>query len=99
MTNTSRGHDTERRCVLELESMGYMAIRSAASKKMWDVIAISNERVLLIQCKRTKKDIPSLHAPPKVLAEMQAAPAPNSGIVFKQLWTWVDRRGWVITGV
>ena len=99
MSNTRRGHDTERRCAVDLMKSGYDVIRSAASKSIWDLIAIGPFDVLLIQCKRTKKNIPSCIAPSKVLAEMQAAPAPNSGIVSKQLWTWVDRHGWTITEV
>ena len=99
MSNTSRGHDTERKCVLELERMGYVAIRSAASKKMWDVIAICEHDIKLIQCKRTKRTSPSCIRPPEVLAEMRAASTPNSGVVIKELWTWVDRTGWVVTTI
>ena len=98
MSNTRRGHDTERRCATELKARGYNVIRSAASKNIWDIIAVGPENVLLIQCKRTKNGIPSRTAPKKVLAEMRASPSPNS-VVYKQLWCWVDRSGWVITTV
>ena len=61
MNRTRRGHDTERRCVRELELAGYECIRSAASKKTWDVIAIGPYDVKLIQCKRVK-DLKGNHA-------------------------------------
>ena len=95
MTNTRRGHDTERRCAQELKELGYDVIRSAASKSVWDIIAIGSDDIRLIQCKRTKKTIRSAAAPKSVLREMREAPAPSIG-VNKQLWTWVDRKGWVV---
>ncbi len=98
MTNTRRGHDTERKCAQELKELGYDVIRSAASKSVWDIIAIGADDIRLIQCKRTKKHVRSAAAPKSVLAEMREAPAPN-GCVSKQLWTWVDRKGWVVTTV
>ena len=100
MANTSRqGHDRERQCVRELTANGYVCIRSAGSKKMWDVIAICEHDIKLIQCKRTKRTSPSCIRPPEVLAEMRAASTPNSGMVIKELWTWVDRTGWVVTTI
>jgi len=98
VANTSRqGHSRERQCVRELTEVGYVAIRSAGSKKVWDVIAIGPDDIKLIQCKKTNKNIQSSIAPKAVIQEMRNAPAPNSGIVTKELWTWVNRRGWVVT--
>ena len=100
MTNTRRGHDTERRCVRELELAGYECIRSAASKKTWDVIAIGPYDVKLIQCKRVK-DLKGSHAtttPQPIIDKIRAAVAPNSAsCVSKELWLWVDRKGWTVT--
>lgn len=98
MSNTRRGHDTERRCAQELEEQGYETFRSAASKGTWDVIAIGPLDILLIQCKRTKQNIPSRAAPKNTLDEMECALAPD-GVVRRQLWCWVDLKGWVITEV
>ena len=96
--NTSRqGHDRERQCVREVTEDGYVAIRSAGSKKVWDVIAIGPDDIKLIQVKKTNKNIQSSIAPKAVIQEMRNAPAPNSGVVIKELWTWVNRRGWVVT--
>ena len=98
MANTSRqGHDRERQCVKELTERGYMAIRSAGSKKMWDVLAVGPNDIKLIQCKKMNKNIQSCIAPKAVIEEMRNSPAPNSGVVTKELWTWVNRRGWVVT--
>jgi len=96
MTNTRRGHDTERKCAQELKALGYDVVRSAASKSIWDIIAIGPHDIRLIQCKRTKRTNHSAAAPKSVLKEMRSAPAPSDG-VSKQLWTWVDRKGWVVT--
>ncbi len=99
MSNTRRGHDTERKCALELKAAGYDVVRSAASKSVWDLIAIGPYCIKLIQCKRTRKTIPSAAAPKAVLKEMKEATAPTTGPITKELWTWVDRKGWVITTV
>ena len=100
MANTSRqGHSRERQCVRELTERGYVAIRSAGSKKMWDVIAIGPDDIKLIQCKKTNKNIQSSIAPKAVVEEMRHAPSPNSGVVHKELWTWVNRKGWFVTTV
>ncbi len=97
MSNVKRGHDTERKCARELKLLGYDVIRSAASKSIWDLIAVGENDVRLIQCKRTLQNIPSAIAPKSVMQEMRDAPAPTGGCVRKELWTWVDRKGWTIT--
>ena len=98
MSNVKRGHDTERKCAIELKKLGYDVVRSAASKSVWDLVAIGESKILLIQCKRTKQKTKSAAAPKSVLEEMKEAIAPTIG-VSKQLWTWVDRKGWFITTV
>ena len=100
MANTSRqGHSRERQCVRELTEDGYVAIRSAGSKKVWDVIAVGPHDIKLIQCKKTSKNIMSCIAPKAVIDEMRNSPSPNGGVVHKELWTWVNRKGWFITTV
>ena len=99
MTNTRRGHDTERKCAQELKALGYDVIRSAASKSIWDIIAVGPHDIRLIQCKRTKKNIRSAIMPGSVMLEMHEAVAPRSKVVRKELWTWVDRKGWTVTVV
>lgn len=106
MTNTRRGHDAERKCAQALKALGYDVVRSAASKSIWDLIAIGNYDIKLIQCKRTKKTTRSAMAPKAVLQEMRDATSPKTGPITKELWTWVDQQqvgkpgiGWVITTV
>ena len=97
MTTVRRGHDIERKCVRELTERGYEAIRSAGSKKTWDVIAVGPYDMKLIQCKRTKRTVQSAIASKAVVKQMRDAVAPKSSIVHKELWTWVDRKGWTVT--
>ena len=97
MSNVRRGHDVERRCARELKLLGYDVVRSAASKSIWDLIAIGENDIRLIQCKRTLRNIKSAIAPKAVMFEMHKAPAPITKYVRKELWTWVDRKGWTIT--
>ena len=99
MTNTRRGHDTERRCASLLRGQGYDVIRSAASKSIWDIVAVGRFDIKLIQCKRTLRKTKSAAAPKSVIKEMEDALAPKNGCVSKQLWTWVDRQGWVVTTI
>ena len=99
MTRVRRGHDTERKCALELKKRGYDVIRSAGSKGVWDIVAVNKSFVLLIQCKRTLKTIKSAAAPKAVMNKMRRAPAPEHYVVRKELWTWVDRQGWTVTVV
>ena len=106
MTNTRRGHDTERKCAQELKVLGYDVIRSAASKSIWDIVAVGEHDIKLIQCKRTKQTVKSAAAPKSVLKEMREAKSPRTGPISKELWTWVDQQqvgkpgiGWVITNV
>lgn len=87
----------ERRCARELKLLGYDVVRSAASKSIWDLIAIGTNDIRLIQCKRTLQNIRSAIAPKSVMQEMREAPAPDTKQVRKELWTWVDRKGWTIT--
>ena len=97
MSNVKRGHDTERKCAIALKLLGYDVVRSAASKSIWDLVAIGSNDIRLIQCKRTLRNIKSATAPKAVMLEMHEAPAPDTKKVRKELWTWVDRKGWTIT--
>lgn len=97
MANLRRGTEAERKCMLELEARGFTVCRSAASKGPYDLIAMSTAEILLVQVKRTKNH--TRRAPPKFINELWRAVAPTHGIVRKELWCWVDHRGWTITPV
>ena len=97
MANLKRGIQAERRCCQELSNKGYHVSRSAASKGEYDVIAISDSEILLIQVKRTRaKNRVFLK---KDILKLKAAQSPNNSIVKKQLWTWLDRVGWKILDI
>ena len=84
-------------CVHELVGRGYHVSRSAASRGAYDVIAIGEKDILLIQVKRTKSSLRKAQS--KDIEDLRKAKAPVDSIVKKQLWCWVDRKGWHITNV
>jgi Holliday junction resolvase-like predicted endonuclease len=81
----------------DLEAKGYHVSRSAASKGQFDVIAISEAEILLIQVKRTKNK--ARRFAPKYINQLAAVPVPKSPIIRKQLWCWLDRHGWEVRDV
>lgn len=88
MTNYKRGYETERKIVNELKKKGYLAVRTAGSHSLFDVIAINDKEVLLIQAKRTKKKYNWADENIYKFVELQVP-----GNVRKELWVWVDREG------
>lgn len=97
MANLRRGAEAERECVLELKRRGYNAFRSAASKGPFDVIGISESEVLLIQVKRTKAQ--GRRNQSKACADLRTVPVPQHAIIRRQMWCWVDRKGWFVVDV
>jgi hypothetical protein len=96
VTNYERGRAVEWRARKELGEQGFYVIRAAASKTCVDLVAIGRGMVLLVQLKRSKKNIKSLHAicnsfGPDLLKLDDIPPVEN---VYKELWLWVDRKGW-----
>lgn len=57
MLNYMRGYALEYRCKKALEDAGWLAMRSPASKKAADLIAIKAGKTLVIQCKKTAQDV------------------------------------------
>ncbi len=93
MANLKRGYNAELRCGKELRGRGYHTTLSAASRGEYDVIAINKNEILLIQVKYTKN---GRGPTPRARRKLKAAIAPTNKIVKKQLWTWVDRKGWLV---
>jgi hypothetical protein len=95
MKNYRRGYSAELACRSLLAKHGFVALRSPASKGMFDVIAIGDGGTYLIQVKRTKtearKKFTSLV---KQLSETKFRPPHHI-----QVWVWIDRKGWYITHV
>lgn len=84
-----RGYLAERRAVAELEREGYLALRVAGSKGPFDVVALG-ESVRFIQVKRVKpgKEREALREGRR---EVSALPEG----VSREVWVWVDRKGFV----
>ena len=99
MTNKNYicGRNKEYLAKKQLEANGSYVTRSAGSKGIFDLVAITHERVTLIQVKTTKRvsspnfteatyrlDIDAIRTVTKI--------PPNCD---KQLWVWLDHKGWV----
>lgn len=82
-----RGYLAERRAVAELEKEGYLALRVAGSKGPFDVVALG-ESVRFIQVKRVKPGKEK-----EALAEAKREIAVLPGGFAREVWVWVDRRG------
>ena len=54
--NYQRGYNLEWRAKKMLEDKGWIAMRSPASRKEADIIAMKGNRKLLVQCKKTAGD-------------------------------------------
>jgi|SRR3990167_411990 len=100
--NYARGRSSEYRCIQDLENKGYYAVRSAGSHSQFDVIAIRKQLVLDMKCiqvKRIKKitSIKQLERMLKTLEdsfreELDKITLPKG--ISKELWVYVDRKGW-----
>ena len=92
MRNARRGADAERKCRKVLEGLGYIVVRSAASKSPWDLIAVGSKDVRLVQCKLTRR----WRSFRPVIRDLAAVPIPSGSTVRQELWVWVQREGWRI---
>ncbi len=79
----------------QLRKQGYSVARTAGSHGPFDVIAISKEHIKLIQLKRclTKKGPSAYNDDIDKLKEVPV-PETQSWIIIKELWIWIDRKGW-----
>lgn len=95
MTNYRRGYEIERKLVNMLKKEKYASVRSAGSHSPWDVMAVNDKGVRLIQCKRVKKYRQSMFD--KEIRELQSLKTPPC--CSKELWVWEDGYGWARTKV
>ena len=51
MNTAAKGRRNEHKTIQLYEKLGYQAIRSAASKGLWDVIVWDSQGIVFIQCK------------------------------------------------
>lgn len=91
MTAYKRGYYYEDKIRKEFEKQGYYTIRSAGSKGLWDIVAMSSNFIVLIQSKKTGLPTPKER---KLMAEFKC-PATTikqiwrfHGTGKKTIWTW-----------
>lgn len=90
--NYLRGVAKERAAKKELEEQGAIVTRASGSHGVFDLVAFFPDRTLAIQCKRFEEFDKST-----VKETMEGLNAAKVGPgVTKQLWIWLDRKGWRI---
>ena len=83
INTAAKGRRLEHKTIKLLESAGYRCTRAAASKGVWDIVAIGPNCIRLIQVKANK-------APgPLEREEMQEFQVPQG--VTREYWVWKDR--------
>jgi uncharacterized protein with GYD domain len=55
VNNKAKGTRAEHRCMKQLEALGYSTCRAAASLGEWDVIAVGEDDVRLVQVKCNRR--------------------------------------------
>lgn len=83
-----RGSHYERKAKKELEQQGYLVVKSGGSKGIFDLWALGNNRLKLIQCKATKSN-PSFSGLTTTLSKISVP-----DFCDKEIWIWIDRKGW-----
>jgi hypothetical protein len=83
-----RGSHYERKAKQELEKSGYMVVKSGGSKGKFDLWALGNNELRLIQVKATKSN--ANHSSLKEEISLFSVP----GFCMTELWVWEDRKGW-----
>ena len=83
-----RGVHYERQAKKELEKSGYLVIRSSGSHGIFDIWALNDKELKLIQCKAVKKSSNFT----KLTSEIKKIKVPP--FCSKELWIWIDRKGW-----
>ena len=82
INTAAKGRRLEYKTIRLLEAAGYNCTRSAASKGVWDIVAIGPQGVRLIQVKANRQPGPLERE------QMAAFPAPPG--VSREYWVWRD---------
>jgi Holliday junction resolvase len=83
----------ELKALHELKKRGYTAFRTARSGGPFDIGGIRGREILLLQLKREKKPSSNpIKKYAKDIERLRGLPVPDC--VRKELWIWLDRRGW-----
>lgn len=83
LNRKAKGSRNERRAKALLEDQGYRCTKAGGSLGVWDLIAISEGRVLLVQVKSNRKP------PAAEMETMRAFPCPKDSVT-KELWIFHD---------
>jgi len=94
--NYLRGSRKEYLAKKQLEEKGFFVIRSAGSHGVADLCAIASERVILLQIKTTKKALTSNFAEARYSEDIESLRSVTKipSNCEKQLWVFLDRKGW-----
>ena len=91
--NYKRGVEKERLVIEQLEEVGYIAMRTAGSHGMFDVIA-TGPSVRFIQVKRIEKGNNWTSEYNKEVEKMKELYKPDGSITY-EYWIWEDYQGWI----
>ncbi|MGB9858671.1 MAG: hypothetical protein ACPLQP_01905 [Moorellaceae bacterium] len=91
--NYRRGYLAERKAAKVLEQAGYVVARTAGSHSPYDVVAVGPNGVRLIQVKRLKK---GSFAAVLEAAREEIRQVPKVQGVSREVWIWLDGKGWVV---
>ncbi|HUW44061.1 MAG TPA: hypothetical protein VMV95_03830 [Bacillota bacterium] len=86
-----RGYEAELKAKWKLQKEGFLVIRSSASLTPFDLVALREDKIKLVQVKREKLKGSSYH---KDIQKMEEVKVPKN--CSKELWIWRDRKGWII---
>lgn len=82
INTAAKGRRLEHKTIRVLEAAGYDCTRAAASKGTWDIVAMNEDNLRLIQVKAN-------HPPgPKERQSMAGAKAPP--LASREFWVWKD---------
>ena len=92
--NYNRGVEKERLAIEQLETVGYIAMRTAGSHGVFDVIGLSPTGIRFIQVKRGKEECDVIYDCNLAKEKMKDLPRlPN---VSYEVWGWHDGKGWIV---
>jgi len=89
--NYKKGRKGEYEVINKLREKGYIAVRTAGSHGPFDVIAIKNNTILLIQVKTGKGPVPK-----NIGREIASLKTKNNMKVYKELWIKPHRKKFVV---
>lgn len=95
-TKYTRGREKEWAIQHLFRDLGYSTARTSGSHGAWDVHVTSKTEARYIQCKRQKDGKISLADYEEALKKLEEyeLPDPQHPRIYKELWVWLDHKGW-----